>query len=149
MAEQQKQRPWIDEELAHELSETVSTLTRLGVTLVGLPIAFLPYRQRQQVKQLASEALRIGATLPRAVGTMLEESAEEWKEGEPPREDLGSRLRREQRRLDKVERRTARSALGPEEEAELPNEEEATEEVEEDIQEAWETGPESMDGEER
>jgi len=85
-------QPTIESELVDELIETVATLTRLGVTLVSLPITLLPQKERQQLTQLTSEALRLGASIPRAIGGMLENTAEGNKN---PREDLGSRLRRE------------------------------------------------------
>ena len=89
-------KPLISEELTEELSATVATITRFGVTLVGLPLAVLPQKQRDRAKQIAGEVLRIGAAVPRAVGSMLEEMSEEMKSDAKPREDLGSRLRREQ-----------------------------------------------------
>ncbi|MBA3532251.1 MAG: hypothetical protein H0T73_10055 [Ardenticatenales bacterium] len=98
---------WIDSELAEELSETVATITRLGVTLAGLPLALLPQRQRARAKLFTSELPRFGAVIPRAMGAMLDEVADEW-EGDD-REDLGSRLRREQRKELKQERRAART----------------------------------------
>ncbi len=89
-------KPLISEELTQELSQTVATLTRFGVTLAGLPMSLLPREQRDRAKRVAGEVLRIGAAVPRAVGTMLEEMSEEWREDAKPREDLGSRLRKEQ-----------------------------------------------------
>lgn len=118
---------WIDEALKEELGETVATLTRLGTTLAGLPLAFLPRAQRVRAKQLTGELMRVGAIIPRTVGAMLDEVAEEWQGEE--REDLGSRLRRAER-----EALHAASA-GPDEEAE------ATEEIEEDIQDAFNDPP--------
>lgn len=97
-------KPWLNEELMDELAETVSTLTRLGATLAGLPIAMLPRDQRDRARQISSELMRIGAVVPRAVSAMLDEVAEEWQGGE--REDLGSRMRRE--RVE-AERAAARS----------------------------------------
>lgn len=108
MSETEQPKNWLDENLAHELSETVATLTRLGITLAGLPIAFLPRQRREQAKQLAGEVMRIGAALPRTVGTMLDEAADEWQGGEKPREDLGTRLRREEQRRMEADAATAR-----------------------------------------
>ncbi len=89
-------KPLVSEELTEELTATVATLTRFGVTLAGLPLAVLPQRQRERAKQIAGEVLRIGAAVPRTIGTMLEEMSDEMKSDAKPREDLGSRLRREQ-----------------------------------------------------
>jgi hypothetical protein len=88
-------KPLISEELSAELNQTVATLTRFGVTLAGLPLALLPRDQRERAKRVASEVLRIGASVPRTVGTMLEEMSDEWRNDTKPREDLGSRLRKE------------------------------------------------------
>ena len=99
MAEKQKESTGMNRELVHELSETVATLTRLGVTLVNLPIMLLPNKERQKAKQVTSEAFRIGSSLPRAVGTMLEGMSEEWPSSKKQREDLGSRLRRERQKM--------------------------------------------------
>ena len=99
MAEKQKVSSGMNPELVHELSETVATLTRLGVTLVNLPITLLPNKERQKAKQVTSEAFRIGTSLPRAVGTMLEGMTEEWQSSKKQREDLGSRLRRERQKM--------------------------------------------------
>ena len=77
------------------MSQTVATLTRFGVTLAGLPMALLPVRQRERAKRVAGEVLRISAAVPRAVGTILEDMSEEWRGDSQPREDLGSRLRKE------------------------------------------------------
>jgi hypothetical protein len=87
--------PTIESELVDELIETVATLTRLGVTLASLPMTLLPEKERRQLTQLTSEAWRVGASLPRAIGGMLENTADEWQGNKNPREDLGSRLRRE------------------------------------------------------
>lgn len=100
--------PNMKPELAQELTETLSTLTRLGITLVNLPITLLPDKERQKAKQLTneltSEALRIGGALPRTIGSMLEDMSEEWQSGKKQREDLGSRLRREQQKMKKQNR---------------------------------------------
>ena len=96
MSDTQESRPLISEELTEELSQTVATLTRFGVTLVSLPMALLPREQRDRAKRVAGEVLRIGAAVPRAVGAMLEDMSEEWKNDAKPREDLGSRIRKEQ-----------------------------------------------------
>jgi hypothetical protein len=84
------------EELTEELSQTVATLTRFGVTLASLPMALLPREQRERTKRVAGEVLRIGAAVPRAIGTMLEDMSEEWRGDPNAREDLGSRIRKEQ-----------------------------------------------------
>ena len=90
--------PGMKSDLAKELTETLSTLTRLGITLVNLPITLLPDKERQKAKELTDEALRIGGTLPRTIGTMLEGIGQEWQSGKKQREDLGSRLRRERQK---------------------------------------------------
>ena len=127
--------------LTHELIETASTLARLGTTLAALPIAMLPRQQRVQARQMTSDLLRFAAAIPRAVGSMFEEAADEWQGGDKAREDLGSRLRR----LEQEEHRAARYAAeqsGPDEDDEqLEGEAEATEEVEEAIQEMMEMPP--------
>jgi hypothetical protein len=127
--------------LTHELIETASTLARLGTTLAALPIAMLPRQQRVQARQMTSDLLRFAAAIPRAVGSMFEEAADEWQGGDKAREDLGSRLRR----LEQEEHRATRYAAeqsGPNEDDEqLEGEAEATEEVEEAIQETMEMPP--------
>lgn len=141
----EEKQPAPETSLTHELAETASTLARLGVTLAGLPVAMLPREQRATVRQLTHDLLRFASAIPNAVGSMLEQTTEE-----KPREDLGSRLRREQRELEKEQRhalRTAAYAGGPEEdEAQLEGEAPATEQVEEDLQDAWESPPTSDDG---
>lgn len=98
MNEKQIQSTIIEPELVDELIETVATLTRLGVTLASLPMTLLPKKEREAVTQLTSEALRVGASLPRAIGGMLESTADEWQGNKKSREDLGSRLRREKQK---------------------------------------------------
>jgi hypothetical protein len=136
---------WIDDELTSEVAETLSTLGRLGVTLVGLPLAMLPRNRRVQARRLADDVIRVGATIPHVVGALFEGTVEE-RQGES-REDLGTRIRRKQRESVKEQRREARlqkeAAEHPDPEAEpVDDQEEAVEEIEEDIQEAWETHPE-------
>ena len=124
--------------LIHELGETASTLARLGTTLAALPIAMLPRQQRVQARQMTSDLLRFAAAIPRAVGSMFEEAADEWQGGDKAREDLGSRLRR----LEQEEQQRAAAYSGPNEDDEqLEGEAEATEEVEEAIQETMEMPP--------
>jgi hypothetical protein len=139
---------WFDEELTSEVAETLSTLGRLGVTLVGLPLAMLPRNRRIQARRLADDVIRVGATIPHVVGALFEGTVEE-RQGES-REDLGSRIRRKQRESVKEQRRAARlqrdSAEQPDPKAEpMDDQEEAVEEIEEDIQEAWETRPEEAE----
>jgi hypothetical protein len=130
----------ISPELAGELAETAATLGRLGVTLVNVPVSMLPRRRREQVKQVAGELANIGAILPKAVGGLLGESEREGKRSS--REDLGSRLRRERREQEEdAPGGAAMEENTGEDEAPLPNEEEATEEVEENIQDAWNDPP--------
>lgn len=100
MNEKQIQPKIIEPELVDDLIETFATFTRLGVTLASLPITLLPERERQQITQLTGEALRVGASLPRAIGGMLENTADEWQGNKKPREDLGSRLRREKQKAE-------------------------------------------------
>ena len=137
MSDSERQESWLKPELAHELGETVATLGRLGATLVSLPTVWLTPSRREQARQLAGEVRRIGAALPRAVGAAIGDAADEWESGEKRREDLGSRLRRERQQGSWA----AHANGGPREDEELEGEEEATEEVEEDIQEAWDTPP--------
>ncbi|MDQ4075845.1 MAG: hypothetical protein M3220_06300 [Chloroflexota bacterium] len=138
---------WISQELTDELAETAATLTRLGVTLAGLPVAMLPSEQRRRVRQVTDEVFRFGAVIPRTVTRMLQEGDEE-RRVKAQREDLGSRLRRERRGQEKEARSAARygsDAAEPEhtqaEEAPLRGEEEATAEVEEELQDAWNDPP--------
>ncbi|MBA2388856.1 MAG: hypothetical protein H0V67_01260 [Geodermatophilaceae bacterium] len=146
MRDERQNNGWINQQLADEFAETLSTLARLGVTVAGLPMAMLPREQRLRAKQLTGEFLRFGAAIPRAMGAMLDDVADEWQGGS--REDLGSRLRRQRRAALKGVRRGARGLASSDPQAEpeaepVEDPEGADEEVEEDIQEAWETNPEN------
>lgn len=113
--EKRQPSPGMRPELAQELTETLATLTRLGTTLVNLPITLLSTKEREKAKQLTNdltnEALRIGGTLPRTISNILEDISTEWQSGKRQREDLGSRLRREQYKLKKQKRVEERNRI--------------------------------------
>lgn len=129
--EEQRQEAWISKELTDELAETAATLTRLGVTLAGLPLVLMGREQREQVRQVTDEIFRMGAVLPRTVTAMLQE-AQGQPTGKRAREDLGSRLRRE---------RAQQGGAPSGGEEPLEGETEATDEIEEEVQDAWNDPP--------
>ncbi len=131
---------WLSEELTEELAETAATLTRLGVTLAGLPAVLLPRDQRERARQLTEEALRYSAVVPRTLAALLREASEE--PSVETREDLGARLRRARREQLRAERRQARASEVPADEDDAPPADEAAgDEAEEAVQEAWNEPP--------
>ncbi len=133
---------WISPELAHELSETAATLTRLGVTLAGVPVAMLPREQRERMRQVTDEVFRFGSLIPRTVTTLLQELAEEPPR-KPQREDLGSRLRRAQDAQGVAVAQQEEPTVSDPSAADdpLPGEQETAETVEEALQDAWNDPP--------
>lgn len=91
--------------VAEAAAEVVGSLTRLGLTLVTLPVTWLPSDVREDVLDLTRSAVEATAHFPRAIAHALEEFAEDIEELERKaarREDLGTR-RRARRRARAVE----------------------------------------------
>jgi PAB1-binding protein PBP1 len=113
--QQRRNQPQSDEvpSIGDAAAEVAVSLVRLGAALMQLPAAILPPEQREEFRQSARDMAQAATHVAQSVGDALENVVEDLGRvretgTSTAREDLGSRLRREQREAEREQRRAER-----------------------------------------